>query len=853
MTFESPEWILLAPLFAVLGWQARMLRLQRPIRALCCGLMTLLLMGPRLQHASKGLDLWVLIDRSDSARGLVDPNLAEWESILKEGRTGENRLRFIDFARDALPRAGNELTAPVGGGGHTRLGLAIQSALMHRDPQRATKLLALTDGYFTDSLAIADSGLQREGVALEWRLRRPPAASDASVRSLVAPQRARASESFLVEARIDGPSGLQVPYALYRNGEEAKAGVVELKNGYALLQFSDRAAAASALSYALVIAPAGDPIAGNNKRVAWTQIEGKPRVLILTNFESDPVEQALANGGFEVDAIRDTAKLGVGSLTGVSVVIFNNVPANRIPNAFLEGLDFFVREQGGGLLMLGGAYSFGSGGYYSSALDGLLPVSMELKNEHKKLAVAMAIVVDRSGSMGAPVQGHLNLTKMDLANAGAAQATQLLGELDAMAYVAVDTDAHVIVPLTDVGENRGSIVERINRVASMGGGIYVHVGLNAGWQQLQRSPFGQRHLILFADASDAEEPGSYKDLLAEMVDGKATVSVIALGAPTDPDAELLRDVARRGGGRIFFNANAADLPALFTQETVAVARSSFIEEALETRPTAGWLEVSGQPMDWLPLIGGYNLSYLRDGATMALASGDEYQAPLVAFWQQGIGRAAAVTFPLSGKFSALSVNWPGYGDFAQTLTRWLMGERQLDGLSYESVLEGDTLTLDLYFDANWQDRFSQHPPRALLHQDRAAKEMIWQRIEPGRYQARERLETSGSVARGAITLGDRAIPFGPFATGGDEEWHRDPEKLEQLTAAAKRSGGAEIMNLDDAWRATALESERPLRPWIACALLAALLIDVAETRLGISVFGKARQIGRWRRGRGGSL
>ena len=71
-----------------------------------------------------------------------------------------------------------------------------------------------------------------------------------------------------------------------------------------------------------------------------------------------------------------------------------------VSRSFLEGLDFFVREQGGGLVMFGGENSFGSGGYFESPIDGLLPVSMELKADHRKLAVAMAIVMDRSGSMG---------------------------------------------------------------------------------------------------------------------------------------------------------------------------------------------------------------------------------------------------------------------------------------------------------------------------------------------------------------------------------------------------------------------------------------------------------------------
>ena len=78
--------------------------------------------------------------------------------------------------------------------------------------------------------------------------------------------------------------------------------------------------------------------------------------------------------------------------------------------------------------MAGGKQSFGSGGYFDSAIDPLLPVSMELKTEHRKLAVAMAIVMDRSGSMGASVGvGGKQVTKMQLANTGAARRSNCWG------------------------------------------------------------------------------------------------------------------------------------------------------------------------------------------------------------------------------------------------------------------------------------------------------------------------------------------------------------------------------------------------------------------------------------------
>lgn len=845
MTILNPEWVLLVAVFALLGWQVKALELWRPWRVVLCALLVLLLMDLQLERLQRGLDLWVLVDRSASANDAVEAGLVEWESILEKSRGSQDRLFYIDFAGEAGVRAGRESVAIIEDTNSTNIGLAIQRAMLRRDPQRTSKLLLLGDGYGTDSLDTVEQLLLRSGVALSTRLATAPDVLDYSVRALEAPSRALARESYLVEAEVRGPAGSKVPYVLLRNGQAIREGVADLAKGRAKLQFSDRTPGAAAVSYTLAINPEGDAVAGNNRKTAWMQVDGEARALLVTNFAVDPVEQALASQGFALETVREPGRLDAGSLTGTSLVILNNVPASQLPQGFQDGLDFYVREQGGALLMLGGAYSFGSGGYHGSPVGELLPVSMELKEEHKKLAVAMAIVVDRSGSMTASVGGSGGLTKMDLANAGAVQAVRMLGELDALAYVAVDTEAHVMVPLTDIAENREGIIDRINRVASMGGGIYVFVGLEAGWTQLKRSEYGQRHLILFADASDAEEPGAYKALLEEMVNEKTTVSVIAMGSDSDPDAAMLKDVALRGGGRIFFNQNAQDLPALFTQETVAVARSAFIEENLDTLPTAGWLEISSKPVQWLPQIGGYNLSYLKEGATMALASGDEYQAPLVAFWQQGVGRAAAVTFPMSGNFSVLSVNWGGYGDFLQTLCRWLAGDPQIDGLSYESRLDGDQLTLDLYYDERWNERFGQTPPRAVLSRDDAAAELVWNRIEPGRYQATQRVARSALV-RGAIGLGDKAIPFGPFMVAEDEEWQRDRAKLDRLRSLVKASGGEPLSNLADAWAAPPQRQNSGLRRWLLGAFLLVLLADIAETRLGIRILGFVTRVVRSR-------
>src|SRR5205807_3889834 len=132
------------------------------------------------------------------------------------------------------------------------------------------------------------------------------------------------------------------------------------------------------------------------------------------------------------------------------------------------------------------------------------------------------------------------------------------------------------------------------------------------------------------DAADAEEPGDYKGLLAKCRAAGITVSVIGLGKRTDQDGPLLEEIARLGQGRCFFTDKPEDLPRLFAQDTLVVARSTFLDEPTPVKATAALTTLTGRDFDLSRPLGGYNLCYLRPGATLAGVTLDEYKAPVLA-------------------------------------------------------------------------------------------------------------------------------------------------------------------------------------------------------------------------------
>ena len=830
--FQEPQYFLLIPALALAGWFWRGLRLQSPLRALILILTVVILAEPTIRRQQDSLDLYVLLDRSDSTEDLIDKRLPEWQRLLEKSKPArKDTLRFINYGAE-VAELGADGSSFTGSRKLTRSALALSSVAARVDEDRPSRVLLFTDGYSTEPLHEAAEQMQARGIPLDFRLIREERENDFRLSRLQFPERVQTGEPFLISITVRGARDETIPLILRRNGQTLTESSVTLVNGVASVEFTDRLGRPGGYEYQAEIRPDNDAHPGNNRASKWLEITGGPRLILVTKYPDDPVAKALGALDFQVDLVSEPAKLHPGMLTGARAVIINNVPAHEVPADFLKSLDFFVREQGGGLMMAGGEKSFGAGGYFNSAIDALLPVSMELKNEHRKLAVALAIVMDRSGSMAVQIAG--GKTKMDLANSGAADAINLLGPMDQITVFAVDSEASKVIPLTRIADKKEKLAARVRKVRSSGGGIYVYEGLKTAWDELKKSPAGTRHVILFSDAQDSEEPGAYQRLLVDMTDNGGTVSVIGLGTDSDVDADLLVDIAKLGNGRVFFSESPMDIPKIFAQETVTIARSAFLKDPVGTQATGRWAEISPKPFNWMQQADAYNLSYARKDATVSLISSDEYLAPLVAHARRGLGRTAAVSFPLAGEHSQAIRAWSGYGDFLQTLGRFIMAADTPPGIALRHRIDGTRLTLDLLYDPeSWSQKLASRPPLVRLRDDTsgAVFDIPWRRIAPGHFSLSRDLD-EGGVVRGAVQIGEHALAFGPLGVGSAVEWAFEPAALTELRSVSNQTGGRELLDLSKAWLRPPFISETRLTIPLGIALLTLIIAEALLTRTG---------------------
>jgi Mg-chelatase subunit ChlD len=849
MTLYQPIFLMLAIPLAVSFWLWKPIsRLLRFLRLSSLVLILLAMCGLALKLPSRTGSIVVIADRSLSMPAAAGASEKEAIDIIQNGMGAKDTLGVVTFGERAAieqaPQRG-EFAGFVNdvGADQSNLAEAIDKALSLIPRDATGRILVLSDGRWTgkDPTGAASRSAMR-GVGIDYRSLQRTSANDVAIAQIDAPGVVSPGESFMITAWVSSPVQQDVTFELLRGGQRLASGSKSMPSGLGRLTFRDQAPEPGTNIYSLKVVGAGeDPVPENNTAKILVGVQGPRPMLCVTQSTASGLVRLLKAGGLNVKAqAPESARWSLEELSKYSSVLIENVPAEKIGPNGMENIAAWVKEAGAGLMMTGGKNAYGPGGYFRSQLEPIMPVSMELRQEHRKLALAIVVTLDRSGSMAVPAGG--GRSKMDLANIAAVQVLDLLSPVDELGVIAVDSSPHTIVDLAPLNEP-SSIRKKILRIDSQGGGIFIYEALAASAQMLVDAKAGTRHIMLFADAADSEEPGNYRELIEKCRQAGITLSVIGLGKETDQDAELLRDIARRGGGRIFFTDNPEELPRLFAQDTFVVARSTFLEEQTQIQLTGGLVSLTGKQFEAPPPIGGYNLCYLRPEASLAAVSVDEYKAPVVATWQAGAGRALCYTGEADGAYAGSMSRWKDVGELFTSMARWTAGdENTLPGniMATQEVRNGITVVqLHLDPDRDWEP-FSDPPVVTTLRGVAGSKpaveraSMRWTTADTlelevplrGGETSLSTVEVSGSAR---LSLTPVSLPYSPEFKPVEAD-----EGLLAMERIAKATGGKERADVAGIWKEIPRQPRMvDLTPWLTCAAILFILVEVLERRTGM--------------------
>ena len=628
---------------------------------------------PTLPRWVDRMNVLFLLDYSDSVSLAARERAYRFAADAVKQMKGGDRAGLIVFGEQAVVDqplqnrpALDRPKAEVRGRG-TNVFQAIQLGLASLPPGQANRLVLLTDGRQNagNALAAAQAAKDR-GTDLYYVAAPLTFSQEVVAESLVLPQEVKFGEPFQARVVAWSLKDTEGRLSLFRNGEFLGSQVVRLSAGKNVFSYRQSLDTSGIHVYQAALEVEGDTIEDNNRAVGTVVVRGKPQVLLADKERSHAQSLAGALRSQNIDVtVVDPAGVpkDVAGLQKYDGLILSNVSSLKLTRVQMTNIRDYVREYGGGLIMVGGEESFGLGGYYRTPIEEALPVTMEVKQKVEIPSLAVVLSIDRSGSMA--MSTDEKVTKLDLAKEAAHLVVDLLDERNEVGVMSWDTEF-----IWDVGvraaRDRTAIHHAIATIKA-GGGTDGYPALKEAYAVLFERPALLKHVIFLSDGQMTR--GDFAGLLRRMAKDKITVSSVAIGK--DADVQLMVDIAKWGKGRFYYTEDSQTIPRIFTLETQLASKASLIEQPFKPQLTSPAHEAV-QDIDWkqVPPLGGYVAASLKSTADLVLMSHQE--DPVLATWRYGLGRSAAFTSDAKAKWGVLWLRWREFNKFWAQLTRWTL-------------------------------------------------------------------------------------------------------------------------------------------------------------------------------------
>ncbi|MFY9555140.1 MAG: VWA domain-containing protein [Blastocatellia bacterium] len=807
------------------------------------------LAGVRIKTSSRDLALIFLVDVSAS---VTQDNRADiLEFINGEIARAANRdyVAVITFARepsvelaptrkDALADWRLTEISSNPPRDYTDIAAAFRLAAALVPEDAAGRFVLISDGNENLESATAESELLRASdIQVYTRAvgtTTAPATSNGeiAVRDIEVPEKLNESEGFDLRVTIDSTRDADATLRVFRNDSVVAERQIHVEAlGENVFVLPQRVEQKGFYSFrAQVEAIESDAFIQNNIREAFAIVEGRPKTLYLfgDSRPSPAMLRVLVEGAFDA-AVRGAASAPV-TLAGFQdydLVIFDNVPASSITPLQMKMIQSYVRDLGGGFVMIGGDQSFGPGGYYKTPIEETLPVSLDVRQKKHLPSLAIVLVIDKSGSMAG--------TKMELTQEAASATVGFLSDRDSVGVIAFDDEANPVVNLTNVDDKR-SITRQIETIQALGG-TNMFPGLRMGYDWLAKSDAQIKHLIVLSDGRS--EDGDFRGVARAIRDAGMTMTTVAVG--DDADLPIMKMLAEIGGGRFYAADRPANLPRIFTREAALASQSTIIEEPFVPRLVRATQATNGIDWSGAPALGGYVGTAERDSLkspaiTSLISDKDD---PVYAVWQYGLGRAAAFTSDAKPRWAAGWMNWAGFGQFWTQALRDTLRRESANGLTPRVEMlagRGHVSVEATAPDGNFRNnlRLRAH----VVAPDLTSTDITLDQTASGRYEG-----DFSAVGKGAYLIrvfedGEQQATTAGAVNSYSPEFNITPEDANLLSRISEMTGG-EVFGGSDASRN--LFEQRSTRTvphdiWGALLLAAVLLlpIDVGVRRVSIT-------------------
>lgn len=848
---------LIVPALALLWWAARRSEHSMPptrrhtltaLRMAAVVLALLTLAQPALRYHSGSQAVMLLIDRSQSLGESGQTQALQQAQALLQQLPDDVQVGVMDLGgtprvrhlpgRDRPDLTATDLDAAEvesdgdALGQQTDIAAAIRLAQGLFPAGAARRMVLISDGQQTQGdAATAAREAAVSGVVIDALPVAGQAQPDVRVLALET-SRPRLHEGAALEltAHLDSSMTGPARVRLFENGVEVASEDVTLAVGDAQsVTFLRYPAERGLYTYRVRIEPTeAETLRDNNEGMAVVDVQGRPLLLYVEGEagEAQYLTSAMAREGIALHTRPvEAAPQSLADFAGYDGVIFSDVPAYKLQPQTMTSLRDYVEQLGGGFLMVGGVNSFGVGGYYRTPVEEILPVKIQSPDTEERYSVALALVIDRSGSMSG--------SKIEICKSAAVATVELLSRKDHIAVVAFDSQAHWVVPMTRVDSPR-AIAARIATL-NAGGGTNIQPGMEAAHQSLRDTAARVKHMIVLTDGQTGG--GNYDQLARQIRNDGITISTVGVGSGAA--TQLLQTIAQLGGGDFYATQDYSTIPQIFTQDAMMHTGRLVREETFQPRQVERHPMLAGWSAESAPPLMGYVRTHRKATAQVPLVT--DTDDPLLAHWRFGLGKVTAFTSDCKSRWSALWLAQADdlYSQFWAQVLREMARQPQGRLMDVRLTSQGEQalVSVDLLADAASFDNAAHVeadwyfvPAGALGSGLKPVGQAVLEQRGPGQYEATFPTREPGLYLVRARS-GARMVSAGLVRNVSDEAatGRVDEALLAQLTQA---TGGQVLGSPTEAalHQPPAHEQYASLVPWLLQALLLVFLADVVVRR-----------------------
>ena len=824
-----PWWLLIFPLMvlAILlidrkyGARGLKARVTRTVRVLFSLVAVLSLCGVSLLGATRAGAVWLVMDVSESTRNsreemeaLVASALSNLPSDTQAGVIAFGGNAMVETALSDQPTYQGQSALIDAQASDLNGALRLAGALLPSDA--SGQVVVLTDGQVEETDL---SALTSRNIAVDARIFPARSEPDAQAMDIKVPSSSYEGQRFSVEIEVQSNMDTNGTLVLYANRQPVQTREIAIRKGSNRYVFTDTAKTSGVVTYSAQVIADGDQISQNNQCAAYMVVGGAPGVLLVEGRTGE---------GSSLRAMLDAVGIGYETITPermpstaeayrqYDAVLLVNADADAFDAQQLQALSDAVRVLGRGLCVFGGDSSYALGGYRGSALEEVLPVTIDVKNKLDMPSLALMLVIDKSGSMTA---GQFGTTRLELAKEAAMRAAEVLTENDQVGVIAFDDAAKWVVNLQSVTDVN-AIQNAIGTIRP-GGGTAFYTALYNAYAALSESDAQQRHVIFLTDGEAGD--GGYESVVSMMAQEGITLTTVAVGEGAN--ASVLRKMAETGKGRAYVTNEFDNVPKIFTKETYLVS-GSYVQNRVFT-PVITEEDILTD-YEGLPQLTGYLATTEKPLAHVALVS--DRDEPLLAWWQYGAGKSLAWTSDTTGGWTVQYLSWADGARFFGNMVSFVLPEYRQSGTL--SVGNGQIA----YTAPDEVDAEGKYFARVLTPAGDTVDVPLTETAPDVYASDTAALPGDGAVGAYAISIyrGETVVLEGGYVENYSGEYDLpDPDKTATLEEAIAASGGRLLTEDDDIIRTDreAVRTRRDLTDGLLWIALALFVLDVALRRL----------------------